>query len=163
MRLEQPDQAVARPRVHTASSVDAEQHLATAIPEVMAFVVLLTLLIMGWVFRSVAIALATAAVNLLSAAAAFGLLVLTFQHTWAERLLGFHSTGPGINWIPLFTFAVLFGLSMDYHVFVLSRIREAARDGLPTREAVIVLPSLRRLLGRWTGGPAQASASGMGP
>ena len=120
----------------TASSVDADQHLAAAIPEVMAFVVLLTLLIMGWVFRSVAIALATAAVNLLSAAAAFGLLVLTFQHTWAEHLLGFHSTGRVINWIPLFTFAVLFGLSMDYHVFVLSRIREAARDGLSTREAV---------------------------
>lgn len=63
---------------------------------------------------------------MLSAGAAFGVLVLVFQHSWAESLLGFHSTGSLINWIPLFTFAVLFGLSMDYHVFVISRIREAA-------------------------------------
>ena len=62
--------------------------------------------------------MSTAAVNLLSAGAAFGVLVLTFQNPWAESLLGFHSTGALINWIPLFTFAVLFGLSMDYHVFV---------------------------------------------
>jgi RND superfamily putative drug exporter len=75
-------------------------------------------------------------VNLLSAGAAFGVLVLVFQHHWAEGLLGFHSTGALINWIPLFTFAVLFGLSMDYHVFVVSRIREAAMTGLSTREAV---------------------------
>ena len=74
--------------------------------------------------------------NLLSAGAAFGVLVLVFQHTWAEGLLGFHSTGAVINWIPLFTFAVLFGLSMDYHVFVLAQIREAAASGLSTRDAV---------------------------
>jgi RND superfamily putative drug exporter len=91
---------------------------------------------MGFVFRSVVIALSTAAVNLLSAGASFGILVLTFQHSWAESLLGFHSTGALINWIPLFTFAVLFGLSMDYHVFVISRIREAAQRGLSTREAI---------------------------
>ena len=77
---------------------------------------------------AVVTAMTTALVNLLSAGAAFGVLVLTFQHTWAEGLLGFHSTGAVINWIPLFTFAVLFGLSMDYHVFVISRIREAAAE-----------------------------------
>jgi len=82
------------------------------------------------------LAVVTAVANLLSAGAAFGVLVLVFQHTWAEGLLGFHSTGALIAWIPLFTFAVLFGLSMDYHVFVVSRIREAAASGLPTREAV---------------------------
>jgi putative drug exporter of the RND superfamily len=94
------------------------------------------MLIMGWVFRSVVIALVTAAVNLLSAGAAFGVLVLVFQHSWADGLLGFTSTGTVINWIPLFTFAVLFGLSMDYHVFVLSQIREAAEAGLDPIESV---------------------------
>jgi putative drug exporter of the RND superfamily len=73
---------------------------------------------------------------MLSAAAAFGVLVLTFQHHWADRLLGYHSNGTIVSWIPLFLFVVLFGLSMDYHVFVVSRIREAAERGLSTREAV---------------------------
>ena len=94
------------------------------------------MLIMGWVFRSAAIAIGTAVMNLLSAGAAFGILVLVFEHHWAEGLLGFHSTGTVINWIPLFTFAVLFGLSMDYHVFVLGHIREAQRQGLSTADAV---------------------------
>ena len=110
----------------------------------IGFVVLLTMIVMGWVFRSIAIAVSTAVVNLLSAGAAFGVLVLTFQNTWAEKLLGFHSTGAVINWIPLFTFAVLFGLSMDYHVFVLSHIREAAATGLPTRQAVQAASPARR-------------------
>jgi RND superfamily putative drug exporter len=120
----------------TASSMDTDQHMADGLPWVIGFVVLFTVLIMGWVFRSAVIAVTTAAVNLLSTGAAFGVLVLVFQHSWAESLLGFKSTGTIINWIPLFTFAVLFGLSMDYHVFVLSRIREAAARGLSTREAV---------------------------
>ncbi len=122
----------------TASSVDGDNHLSDRLPWVVAFVVLLTMLIMGWVFRSVTMALTTAVVNLLSAGAAFGVLVLVFQDTWAESLLGFHSTGALINWIPLFTFAVLFGLSMDYHVFVVSRIKEAVDQGLSTREAIRV-------------------------
>jgi RND superfamily putative drug exporter len=120
----------------TAESVDLDRHLGDAIPWVIGFVIVLTLLIMGWVFRSVVLALTTAAVNLLSAAAAFGVLTLVFQHTWAEGLLDFKSSGGIVNWIPLFTFAVLFGLSMDYHVFVVSHIREAAAQGLSTREAV---------------------------
>jgi putative drug exporter of the RND superfamily len=120
----------------TAESVDTDQHLADGLPWVIGFVVLLTMLIMGWVFRSLVIAVTTALVNLLSVGAAFGVLVLTFQHTWAEGLMGFRSTGAVVNWIPLFTFAVLFGLSMDYHVFVLSRIREAAASGLSTRDAI---------------------------
>jgi putative drug exporter of the RND superfamily len=120
----------------TAKSLDIDRNMADRLPWVIGFVVLLTMLIMGWVFRSVAIAVTTAAVNLLSAGASFGVLVLTFQHSWAESLLGFRSTGALINWIPLFTFAVLFGLSMDYHVFVISRIREAAARGLSTRDAI---------------------------
>jgi len=120
----------------TAASLDTDQNMSDRLPWVIGFVVLLTMLIMGWVFRSVVIALTTAVVNLLSAGASFGVLVLTFQHHWAESLLGFKSTGALINWIPLFTFVVLFGLSMDYHVFVISRIREAAERGLSTREAI---------------------------
>jgi RND superfamily putative drug exporter len=122
----------------TASEVDADHQLSSRLGWVIGFVVLLTMLIMGWVFRSVVIALTTAAVNLLSAGASFGVLVLVFQHHWAEGLLGFHSTGTIVNWIPLFTFAVLFGLSMDYHVFVISRIREAVESGMSTREAIRV-------------------------
>lgn len=87
-------------------------------------------------FRSVAIALTALLLNVLFAAAAFGTLVLVFQHTWAEGILGFESNGAIVAWIPLFLFAVLFGLSMDYHVFVVSRIREAARGGMPTKQAV---------------------------
>ena len=120
----------------TASSIDTDKHMSDGLPWVIGFVVLFTMIVMAWVFRSLVIALVTAVVNLLSAGAAFGVLVLTFQHTWAESLLGFHSTGTVINWIPLFTFSVLFGLSMDYHVFVLSRIREAVQRGLSTRDAI---------------------------
>lgn len=64
------------------------------------------------------------------------MLVLVFQSTWAEGLLGFTSTGAIVSWIPLFLFVVLFGLSMDYHVFVVSRVREAAQAGIPRRLAV---------------------------
>ena len=93
----------------------------------------LTFLMMLVTFRSVAIALTAIGLNLLSAGAAFGVLVLVFQHTWAEGLLGFPSTGAVVAWLPLFLFVVLFGLSMDYHVFVVSRIREAAMRGESTR------------------------------
>jgi RND superfamily putative drug exporter len=120
----------------TATSVDYDRHLGAAMPWVVVFVVLMTMLMMAVVFRSLVLALVTAFVNLLSAGAALGVLVLTFQNTWAQGLLGFHSTGAVVAWIPLFTFAVLFGLSMDYHVFVLSRVREAAGEGLAPRAAV---------------------------
>jgi putative drug exporter of the RND superfamily len=120
----------------TAQAVDYDRHLSSVMPWVIAFVVVMTMLMMGLVFRSLVLALVTAVVNLLSAGAAFGVLALVFQHTWAEGLLDFRSTGAVITWIPLFTFAVLFGLSMDYHVFMISRIREAAATGLSTRDAV---------------------------
>jgi len=122
----------------TANSMDYDAHASARLPWVIAFVVLVTMLVMGWVFRSVLIALLTVGVNLLSAGAAFGVLALVFQHSWAEGLLDFHSTGAVVNWIPLFTFAVLSGLSMDYHVFVLSAVREAAAEGRSMRDAVRV-------------------------
>jgi uncharacterized membrane protein YdfJ with MMPL/SSD domain len=72
-------------------------------------------------------------------------LALVFQHHWAEPILGFHSNGTIVSWLPLFLFVVLFGLSMDYHVFILSRVREAVDRGEPTEVAVrrsIALSSL---------------------
>jgi RND superfamily putative drug exporter len=119
-----------------AWDVDYTNNLSDRMPVVIGFVLLLTFVIMLVTFRSVAIALTSLLLNLLSAAAAFGTLVLVFQHSWAEGILDFHASGSIVAWIPLFLFAVLFGLSMDYHVFVVSRVREAARRGLPTREAV---------------------------
>jgi RND superfamily putative drug exporter len=119
-----------------ASNVDYAQHQREKLPAVIGFVLALTFLIMAFTFRSLVIALMTIVVNMLSAAAAFGVLVLTFQHHWADKLLNYHSNGTIVSWIPLFLFVVLFGLSMDYHVFVVSRIREAVQRGESTRDAV---------------------------
>ena len=74
--------------------------------------------------------------NLLSVAASYGVMVLVFQHGWGKSLLGFTETGPIESWIPLFMLVVLFGLSMDYHVFILSRVREAYDNGMKTEDAV---------------------------
>ncbi|MFU8850310.1 MMPL family transporter [Micromonospora sp. SL1-18] len=119
-----------------AANEDYAQHIREKLPVVAAFVLALTFLVMAWTFRSVVIALTSILLNLLSAGAAYGLLVLVFQNDWAEGLLGFTSMGAIVTWLPLFLFVVLFGLSMDYHVFVVSRIREGVRDGLPNRDAV---------------------------
>ena len=110
---------------------------AAKMPLVVGFVLLLTFLIMFGAFRSVVVAVTAIVLNVLSVAAAFGVLVAVFQYEWAERLLDFRSNGAVISWVPLFLFVVLFGLSMDYHVFLISRIREAAcRPGTSTRDAV---------------------------
>jgi RND superfamily putative drug exporter len=119
-----------------AASVDYAAHVRHKLPIVMGFVLLLTFLVMTVTFRSVVVALSAIALNLLSAAAAYGLLVVVFQGTWAEGILDFRSMGAVVSWLPLFLLVVLFGLSMDYHVFVVSRIREAALRGMPTRAAV---------------------------
>jgi putative drug exporter of the RND superfamily len=119
-----------------AGSEDYAQHIKDKLPLVMAFVLILTFLVMAVTFRSVVVALTSIVLNLLSAGAAYGLVVLVFQGTWAEGLLGFTSMEAIVTWLPLFLFVVLFGLSMDYHVFVVSRIREAVRDGMSNREAV---------------------------
>ena len=87
-------------------------------------------------FRSLRIALTTIGLNLLSVAAAWGLLVLVFQHHWLDGLLGTARNGAIVAWLPLFLFVILFGLSMDYHVFVLSRIREAHAPAPPARDAI---------------------------
>jgi RND superfamily putative drug exporter len=87
-------------------------------------------------FRSIVIPIKAVLLNLLSVGAAYGLLVLVFQHTWAEGILSFHSNGAIASWLPLFLFVVLFGLSMDYHVFILSRVKELVDLGVPTDQAV---------------------------
>jgi RND superfamily putative drug exporter len=91
---------------------------------------------MGLAFRSVPIALVSTGLNLASVGVAFGILTLVFQHGWAAGALDFTSPGFVIDWIPLFVMVVLVGLSMDYHVFVISRIREHVQNGMPTRLAV---------------------------
>jgi RND superfamily putative drug exporter len=120
----------------TASDADSRQRMAAALPLVIAFVFAMTFLVMLVTFRSVVVALTSIVLNALSVAASYGVLVLVFQRTWAEGLLGFTSNGGVVSWLPLMLFVILFGLSMDYHVFVVSRIREAARGGATTREAV---------------------------
>ncbi|MET0929186.1 MAG: MMPL family transporter [Aeromicrobium sp.] len=111
-------------------------HQTSRLPLVIGFVLVLTMLMIMWTFRSVTLALLTTALNLLSVGAAFGVLTLVFQHSWADGLLDYTSSGHVIDWIPLFCFVVLIGLSMDYHVFVLSRVREGLRRGLPYEQAV---------------------------
>jgi uncharacterized membrane protein YdfJ with MMPL/SSD domain len=96
----------------------------------MAFLLLLV------TFRSIVIPIKAIVLNLLSVGASYGVLVLVFQHHWAESLLGFKSTGGITSWLPLFLFVILFGLSMDYHVFILSRVREAFDSGMRTPEAI---------------------------
>jgi RND superfamily putative drug exporter len=119
-----------------AESYDFVQREQSRLPFVIGFVLLLTLLIMGVTFRSAPIALISAGLNLASVGVAFGLMTLVFQHGWFESALDFSSPGFIIDWLPLFVLVVLVGLSMDYHVFVLSRIREHVQRGLPTRLAV---------------------------
>jgi uncharacterized membrane protein YdfJ with MMPL/SSD domain len=102
---------------------------------VIAFVLALAFVLLVAAFRSPWLALSVMGLNLLSVGAAFGALVGVFQGHWAQSLLGFTSNGAVVNWLPLFAFVVLFGLSMDYTVLVLERAREARRAGASAREA----------------------------
>jgi len=119
-----------------AESLDFVTQQEERLPLVIGVVLLLTLLMMGFAFRSVPVALVSTLLNLFSVGAAFGILTLVFQDGWLSGPLDFTSPGFVIDWIPLFVMVVLVGLSMDYHVFVMSRVREHVRDGLPTRLAV---------------------------
>ena len=101
-----------------------------------AFVLGLAFLLLLVTFRSIVVPLKAIALNLLSVGAAYGVLVWIFQDGHLESVLGFHSVGGITSWLPLFLFVILFGLSMDYHVFILSRIREAVDGGMRTEDAV---------------------------
>ncbi|MFL6014181.1 MAG: MMPL family transporter [Gaiellaceae bacterium] len=120
----------------TAGTHDFNEQMKSHAPLVFAFVLGLCFVLLLVTFRSIVIPIKAVLLNLLSVGAAYGLLVLVFQHRWAEGLLGFHSNGAITSWLPLFMFVVLFGLSMDYHVFILSRVKELHDEGMPTDEAV---------------------------
>jgi len=120
----------------TAGSLDFNDQMKAHAPYVFAFVLVLAFVLLLVAFRSVVIAGKAIVLNLLSVGAAYGLLVLVFQRGLGESVLGFTSTGAITSWLPLFLFVVLFGLSMDYHVFILSRIREAYDRGMSTESAI---------------------------
>ncbi|MFC7840705.1 MMPL family transporter [Streptomyces sp. NPDC057382] len=119
-----------------AGSKDFNDQLAGAVVPVFAFVVVFAFALMLLSFRSLTIALTSIVLNLLSVGAAYGILVAVFQHGWGASLVGAEGVGAIITWLPLFLFVILFGLSMDYHVFVVSRIREARLRGLETKDAI---------------------------
>jgi RND superfamily putative drug exporter len=118
-----------------AFTLDVVDFYATGMPMVMAFVLGLSFLLLLVAFRSIVIPIKAILLNLLSTGAAFGLLVLVFQDGRGADLLGF-KPGPIESFVPVFIFTILFGLSMDYHVFILTRIKEARDHGLSTNEAV---------------------------
>ena len=120
----------------TAFAKDFDDALRGTAPLVFAFVLAFAFLLLLVSFRSVVIALKAIVLNLLSVAAAYGVLVLVFQHGWGKDLLGFDYTGGVMVWLPVFLFVILFGLSMDYHVFILSRIKEAYDGGMRTEDAI---------------------------
>ena len=120
----------------TAGNHDFDAQLAKTVPWVFAFVLGLAFLLLMASFRSVYIPALSICLNLLSVGAAYGLMVLIFQDGHLEGLLGFSAYGGITAWLPLFMFVLLFGLSMDYHVFILSRIRELRMAGAPARTAI---------------------------
>ena len=120
----------------TAGSTDFNDSMKSHLPIVFAFVLGLAFLLLLVTFRSIVVPLKAIVLNLLSVAAAYGVLTLVFQDGHGEKLLGFESIGGITSWLPLFLFVILFGLSMDYHVFILSRIREAVDRGMKTDDAV---------------------------
>jgi RND superfamily putative drug exporter len=120
----------------TATNVDFNKTIGSRAPIVFAFVLGFAFLLLLLTFRSIVIPIKAIILNLLSVAAAYGVLVWIFQQGHLEGLLDFNSSGAIVSWLPLFLFTVLFGLSMDYHVFILSRIKELVDGGVPNNEAV---------------------------
>jgi uncharacterized membrane protein YdfJ with MMPL/SSD domain len=121
---------------NTAQSVDQNSLLKSKAPIVFGFVLIFAFGLLLVSFRSIVIALKAIMLNLLSVGAAYGVLVLIFQYGWGESLFDFSSNGGIAYWLPIFLFVILFGLSMDYHIFILTRVREAYDRGLTTEEAV---------------------------
>ena len=120
----------------TAWSKDFLDTMKSHLPIVFGFVLSLAFILLLVTFRSIVVPIKAIVLNLLSVGAAYGILTLVFQDGHGEQLLGFNSVGGIAPWLPLFLFVILFGLSMDYHVFVLSRIREAVDRGMSTESAV---------------------------
>jgi RND superfamily putative drug exporter len=119
-----------------AGSKDFNDQLVGSVVPVFVFVVLFAFVLMLLSFRSLTVAVTSIVLNLLSVGAAYGILVAVFQHGWGASLVGAEGVGAIVSWLPLFLFVILFGLSMDYHVFVVSRIREARLRGRSTKDAI---------------------------
>ena len=122
----------------TATFEDLADKIASRLPIFIALVVGLSVLLLMAVFRSLWVPLVSAGFNLLSIAAAYGVVVAVFQWGWGASLLGVDGEVPIVSFVPLFMFALLFGLSMDYNVFLQSRIREEYQRGLGPKESVVV-------------------------
>ena len=120
----------------TAEDIDFTDQMRHGVPYVVAFVLALAFVLLLVAFRSIVVPIKAILLNLLSVGASYGVLVLVFQHHWAQGVLDFRSDGAIISWLPLFLFVVLFGLSMDYHVFILSRVREGVDSGMRTEDAL---------------------------
>jgi uncharacterized membrane protein YdfJ with MMPL/SSD domain len=120
----------------TAGSKDFIDAMTSRVPLVFGFVLSLAFILLLVTFRSIVVPIKAIVLNLLSVGAAYGVLVLVFQDGHGEKLLDFQSVGGIAPWIPLFLFVILFGLSMDYHVFILSRVREAVNRGMSNDDAV---------------------------
>jgi uncharacterized membrane protein YdfJ with MMPL/SSD domain len=120
-----------------AGTKDFNDLMKARLPFIFAFVLGLAFVLLLVTFRSIVVPLTAIVLNLLSVGAAYGLLVLVFQHHWAEGVVGFTSNGGITSWLPMFLFVVLFGLSMDYHVFIVSRIKELVDRGERTEDAVL--------------------------
>ncbi|MFF3916190.1 MMPL family transporter [Streptomyces sp. NPDC001852] len=119
-----------------AGNHDFNDQLLGSVVPVFAFVIVFAFLLMLLSFRSLTVAITSIVLNLLSVGAAYGVLVAVFQHGWGASLVGAEGVGAIVTWLPLFLFVILFGLSMDYHVFVVSRIREAHVNGRTTKDAI---------------------------
>jgi RND superfamily putative drug exporter len=119
-----------------ATTKDFNDSMKSHLPYVFALVLGSAFLLLLVTFRSLVIPIKAVLLNLLSVAAAYGVLTLVFQSEWAEGLLDFNSSDSIVPWLPLFLFVVLFGLSMDYHVFILTRVREAYDKGMTTEQAI---------------------------
>jgi RND superfamily putative drug exporter len=119
-----------------AQTRDFNDGMKSHLPYVFGFVLTAAFILLLVTFRSIVIPIKAILLNLLSVAAAYGVLVMIFQSEWAEGILSFNSSDAIVPWLPLFLFVILFGLSMDYHVFILTRVREAFDRGMTTDEAV---------------------------
>lgn len=121
----------------TASYIDLSERISERLPWFIAFVLVLSFLLLMFVFRSIFVPLKAAVMNLLSIAAAYGVIVAVFQKGVGASLFGVHESLPIVSFVPMFMFAILFGLSMDYEVFLLSRIREEYDLSGDNRDAVV--------------------------
>jgi RND superfamily putative drug exporter len=131
----------------TAAGVDSATYLSSRLFWVIGGVIILAFLLLMAVFRSVVIPVKAAVMNLLSVAAAYGVIVAVFQWGWGGSIIGIGATGPIDPWIPLMMFTILFGLSMDYEVFLLSRIREEwLRTGVNTSAVADGLAKTARVI-----------------